>query len=301
MKRILTGAAVLGMMAVPAMAGSVIVTPMQGTLGSPFNNGQLSGYGWNGVQGGGAGGLVGNLYDNILTMNGGAATAGFFGPFGDIPGGQAYVDWAGDESVAQWGDDLHGLAGPDLGGPTAVITQIRYGYNNLVASATHTISIYEMVPPSVTHGAGQTVVTDQWGAQLFSVVLPAMPLTEGAMVTVTGLSIHVGSAAWIKFAESGQVPIGDPPSTDDTRWLSGGIANGNGTSHDGVIYSNKTYYVDPPYPFHLFVNTPYFDFGGGLIVGPNIQVALSGFVIPAPAAMSLLGLGGLMALRRRRR
>ena len=65
MKRFLTGAAVLGLMAMPAMAGTTI-TPLQGSLGNPFNNGQVHGWGWNGVQGGGAAGVVGNLYDNIL-------------------------------------------------------------------------------------------------------------------------------------------------------------------------------------------------------------------------------------------
>ena len=63
MKRFLSGAVVLGLMAMPAMAG-VTVTPMQGTMGNPFNNGSVSGFGWNAATGGGAGPLIGNLYDN---------------------------------------------------------------------------------------------------------------------------------------------------------------------------------------------------------------------------------------------
>jgi len=45
-------------------------------------------------------------------------------------------------------------------------------------------------------------------------------------------------------------------------------------------------------PYFYFVNTGY--------VGSNIQVALSGFHVPAPAVISLLGVAGLMTLRRRR-
>jgi len=286
MKRFLTGVAVLGLTAMPAMAG-VTVTPMQGTYGNPFNNGQVSGVGWNGVQGGGAAGSIGNLYDNILTINGGAATAGFFGPFGDVPGTGAFVDWNG--TAAQWSDDLHGLAGGiGSGGPTAVITQIRYGYSNAVATATHTIQIYTMIAGGLGH---PTIANGQFGVQVLSYVQTGMG-TGANLVTVTGLSVAVGTAVWIKFGESGQ---GFP----GTFWLSGGVANGVGTSHDGLVYSNKDYY-GPGMPFHYWVGLDYFYFGPQFYVGPNIQVALSGFVLPAPAVISLLGLGGLVTLRRRR-
>jgi len=246
----------------------------------------VSGWGWNGVQGGGAAGVIGELYDSILTINGGAATAGFFGPFNDIPGTQAFVDWVG--SAAQWSDDLHGLAGPAQGGPTAVITSIRYGYRNAVASATHTIQIYDMTPPSAGH---PTFATGQFGALAFSATYAGRP-TGTNIVTVTGLSIHVGTAVWIKFGESGQ---GFP----DTFWMTGGIANGVGTSHDGVLYSNKDAY-GKGIPLQYWVGLPFFYFTTTGYVGPNIQVALGGFVLPAPAAISLLGLGGLVTLRRRR-
>lgn len=287
MKRFLTGAVVLGLTAMPALAGgNTTVTPLQGTLGNPFNNGSMHGYGWNGVQGGGAGPLIGNLYDNILTINGGAATAGAFGPFQSLIGTQAFVDWVGTQ--AQWSDDLHGLAGPAQGGPTAVVTSIRYGYRNTLGVTTHTITLYDMVPPSASH---PTIANAQFGALAGSVVMTGMP-TGTAIVTVTGLNIQLGTAAWIKFAESG---LGFP----GTFWMTGGIANGNGTSHLGVVYSNKNYY-GPGQPLHYFVYLPYFYFTNTGAVGPNIQVALSGFVLPAPAAISLLGLGGLVTLRRRR-
>ena len=286
MKRFLTGVAVLGLMAMPAMAGTTI-TPLQGTLGNPFNNGQVQGWGWNGVQGGGAAGTIGELYDNILTINGGAATAGFHGPFGTIPGTQAFVDWVGTQ--AQWGDDLHGLAGGiGSGGPTAVITSIRYGYRNAVATTTHTIQIYTMIAGGFGH---PTFANPQYGVQALSYVQMGMP-TGTNIVTVTGLSIAVGTSVWIKFGESG---LGFPA----TFWMSGGDGNGNGTTHAGLVYDNKNYY-GKGLPLHYFVGLPSFYFTNTGYVASNIQVALGGFVIPAPAVISLLGIGGLVTLRRRR-
>ena len=143
MKRFLTGAIVLGLMTMPAMAG-VTVTPMQGTMGNPFDNGLVSGFGWNAAAGGGVGGghFLLTLYDSILTINGGAATGGVFTPFGGF-GTQAFVDW--NETAAQWGDDLHDLPAG------AVVTSLRYGYSNTVATTTHIIQIYDMIPPSATH------------------------------------------------------------------------------------------------------------------------------------------------------
>ena len=287
MKRFLTGALVLGLMPKLAMAG-VTVTPMQGTMGNPFNTGLVSGFGWNAAGGGGAGPLIGNLYDNILTINGGAATVGYCGPFQTNCFTQAFVDWTG--TTAQWGDDLHGLAGPAQGGPTAVITSIRYGYSNDVATTTHIIQIYDMIPPSASHViGGNPLVTGQFGALLTSVVIPGLPFgTVGQIVTVTGLSIHAGLAAWIKFGEAG---LGFP----GTFWLTGGVGNGVGTTHSGLLYSLK----GPP-PYQYFFATPYFYFTDIGYVSANIQVALSGSVLPAPAAISLLGLGGLVTLCRRR-
>ncbi len=238
----------------------------------------MHGWGWNGVQGGNAGPLGGVvLYDNILTINGGAATGGWFGPF-DIPATQAFIDWTATQ--AQWGDDLHGIRG-------VVITSIRYGYMNTLATATHTIQLYEMIPPSASHSSN---VDSQYGAQLLSLVLPGIP-TGTAIVTVTGLSVYAGSAAWIKFGEAG-------PGFPGTLWLSGGVGNGVGTTHYGVVYDLKNY-DGPGSPLHEFMYLPYFYFTVIGYVAPNVQVALSG-VVPAPAAISLLGLAGLATLRRRR-
>ena len=218
MKRSLTGLLVLGLTAMPAMAGTTI-TPMAGSLGNPFNDGSVHGWGWNGGSGGSA---IGTLYDNVLTVNGGAATWGTWGPFGKINGVQGFLDWTNTQ--AQWGDDLHGLP------PGAIVTSIRYGYLNALATATHTIQIYEMVPASASHASN---VDSQYGAQLLSLALTGMP-TGAAMVTVTGLSVSVGTAVWIKFGESG-------PGFPGTFWLNGG-QHGVGTSHYGLVYDIKNYY-----------------------------------------------------------
>ena len=144
-----------------------------------------------------------------------------------------------------------------------------------------------MIPPSNSHQTGNPI-TGQFGALLASIVIPGQPFgTVGRIVTVTGLSIFAGTAAWIKFGEQG---AGFPA----TFWLTGGIANGVGTSHEGILYSLK----GPP-PYQYFV-VPYTQFPGLPYVAANIQVALSGYVLPAPAAIILLGLGGLVTLRRRR-
>ncbi len=297
MKRFLVGAVVLGLAATPAMAGS-IWNPMQGTLGNPFNDGQVSGYGWNAAAGGGAGPNIGNLYDNFLTANGGAATAGFYGTLGTIPGTQAFVDWGGAAGAfAQYGDDLHGISAGGAG--PAVVTSLRYGYINVspfFGDSTHTIKIYDMIAPSAGH---DFAVFDK-GVLLSSIVLPGNP-TGAFTVTVTGLNLQLpNSAVWIKLAENSQT-LGFPY----TFWLTGGAGNGVGTSHPGLSYTLKK---NPPYPYNYFVGISNFFFDGDpkdpkddRFVASNIQLALNGFHIPAPAVMSLLGIGGLVALRRRRR
>ena len=132
----------------------------------------------------------------------------------------------------------------------------------------------------------------QFGDQLLSLVLPGIP-TGTAIVTVTGLSVHAGTAAWIKFGESG---LGFP----GTLWLVGGIGNGVGTTHNGVLFDVKNYY-GPDMPLHYFFAANYFYIQTTGYMAANMQVALGGYVLPAPAAISLLGLGGLMSLRRHRR
>ncbi len=61
-------------------------------------------------------------------------------------------------------------------------------------------------------------------------------------------------------------------------------------------------YPDPPGGvYNLWLPFPYFYFTTVGYVASNIQVALSGFHVPAPAVISLLSVAGLVSLRRRRR
>ncbi len=291
MNRVLAGTVMAGVMVVPCMSGRSVMagsthTPMQGSFGDPFSNSQIHGIGWNAANGGGVGTLIGDLYDNILTINGGAATAGWCQPFCDIPHTQAFVDWA--NPVALWGDDLHGISGDGPG--SVVVTKLRYGYWNGVATGTHIIKIYDMVPPSHELFVKTPIAK---GALLASIVAPDNPIGQ-FMVTITGLN-HVlpHSAVWIKFAETG-------PGFPGTFWLSGGIGNGVGYTHPGVTYTVKDYYPDGS-SYNLWFPFQYFYFATTGYVASNIQVALSGFHVPAPAAISLLGVAGLMTMRRRRR
>lgn len=282
MNRFLVGSVAIGLMAGTALADATY-SPLNGTFGTPFNNGQIQGYGFTATGGGGGGPTgLGNLYDNIMTINGGAATGGLFGPFGDVPGTQAFVDWVGTQ--AQWSDDLHGIS---EGGPyPAIVQTLYYGYSNAVATTTHIIKIYSMVTPSQVPSI--TTLVDK-GALLSSIVVAGNP-TGAYLVTVTGLNVAVGSSVWIKFEETG-------PGFPGTFWLSGGAGDGVGTSNPGVVYNYK--YGDGT-SYNLWIPFPSFYFGGTGYVASNIQVALSGFHVPAPGVISLLGLGGLVALRRRR-
>ena len=245
----------------------------------------MSGYGWNVAAGGGAPVRISATYDNFLTANGGAATLRCFG---GQQCGQAFIDWNG-VGVEQWGDDLHGISAGGAG--PAVVTSLRYGYINispLLGTSTHTITIYDMVAPSAEHEAG---LFDK-GALLTSIVLPGNP-TGAFTVTVTNLNIQLpNSAVWIKMAENPGT-LGYPY----TFWLNGGAGNGIGTSHPGVTYTVKDV---PRYPYNEWAAIDVFYFAGIGYVASNLQIALSGFHVPAPVVMSLLGIAGLVTLRRRR-
>jgi hypothetical protein len=301
MKNLLYGTLAVGLIAAPALAGSsATVTPIGGSMGSFFDNGQMSGHSYNFAPGGGAGGgPPRNLYDNIPTFLGGTADAGMFGPFGTVYGTFLFVDWTAPS--AQWGGDLHNLSAGGAGPP--VITSLWYGYSNgQTATNTHVIKIYDMVSPSATHGTATTTFAGfTKGALLTAVTLTGLPSGQN-FVTVAIASVHAGSSVWVKLEEldngSGAYPY--------TFWLTGG-APGIGYTHPGVTFTLKDYYptyYGGTFTYNTFAAFPYFSFadgqGGYNYTHSNIAVGLNGFHIPGPAAISLLGLGGLVALRRRR-
>ena len=318
---------VAGFVTDTATAGSnATVTPLLGgTLGSVINNGQVEGFSYVMPQNETAGTPY-NLYDNIPLELGGGASVGRYGAFGNTPATTAFFDWM--NPVAQWGDDLHQISAGDTG--PAVLTNIKYMYfndgNPLGGTAptqftvTHIVKLYEMVPPSQVPPVTSLIFKGHLEASILVPGLPAGGFTETQKTITTTLNgtsiitnrnfypytvtvqidpvILKGSALWIKFEELG-------PAAPDTIWGTGGrpqydliyspASLGIGYSNDGVVYGLKNYFPSGA-SYNLFlpetVRVAY--------VYGNMQVALNGFHIPAPAAISLLGLGGLLSLRRRR-
>ena len=186
-----------------------------------------------------------------------------------------------------------------------MITSLWYGYSNsATATNSHVIKIYDVVSPSATHGTATTTFAGfSKGALLTAVTLTALPSGQN-FVTVGINSVQAGgSAVWVKFEEldngSGAYPA--------TLWLTGGTPSATGYTHPGVTFTLKDYYptyYGGTFTYNTFAAFPRFTFpdgyGGYFYTHANIAVGLGGYHVPGPAAISLLGLGGLLVLRRRR-
>jgi hypothetical protein len=286
MRRFLAGIVAFGLAATPALADvSIHVNPVDITGFQSFGN--YSGFMTNELGGPAAGTILGGIYNNVPTTYGGPATAG--APFpttggGTIPAAWHYAKFGG---FTQWGDDLQSIQG-------SVITNIWFRYLNTGGATspgliygTHVIKLYDNVTPGTFGGATVPVVP---GAFIASIAIPGMPGGTigggffGVTVNVTGLSIPLPSSnAWVSFS----APAGAPGFAFNTFWRSGGIPT-IGYSANGVLYTYKYTYPIAQY----YVPGPFFgDQYGNIAMGLNV---------PAPAVMSLLGLGGLVSLRRRR-
>ena len=279
-KKLLTGSLALGLMAMatPVFAGATL-TEYNGGKGEAFNAGGMSGFSWDFQAAGIAGGLPpGTLYDNIPTLFGGTATPGFHTSFSSNAGTFVFVDWAGEVAAGQdfqWGDVAGGMA------PGSVITNIWYAYSN-VAASTHVIKIYD----ALGLPAAGVFSTIQKGALLTSIVVQAAGGT-GFFTVVANLAAPVtiaGTAVWVKFEE-----LNDP--TFGSFFLNGGTP-GLGTTVNGPAYGNKLAGANA-----FYGNFPSYDFGNGPVY---LNTSIGFNVIPAPAVIGLLGLGGLATLRRRR-
>jgi hypothetical protein len=274
-------------LAVPALADVTYRTnPLEIT---GFNQvGNYSGFTVNELGGGigSSGAFKGGIYNNIPTTYGGPATAGapFPTPYGGtVPAAWHYAKFGG---LTQWGDDLQSIQG-------SVMTNIWFRYLNTggvtspgLIYGTHVIKLYSMITPGTFGGLTEPVVK---GPLLGSIVVPGMPGGTigggffGVSVTVTGLNIAIPSNVWIKFSSPG----GQGAFAFNTFWRSGGIPT-IGFSANGINYTYKYTYPLANY----YVPGPFFgDQYGNISLGLNI---------PAPAVMSLLGLAGLVTLRRRR-
>ncbi len=288
MKTFVIGSLVAGVIAAPALAGSsAVVRDLNLNLNS-VGNGQMDGYGFDNPQGGGPAGALANLYQNIPVAFGGLGTAG-----GMTGGGLTlmyfFVRWtptAGGQRP-QWGDDLHGISAQGQGAP-AIVTAIQYGYTqNGPLTVPHIIKLYDMINPSATMPGGSFAK----GPLLRQITFVAPPLTMGALVTLPIAPLQLPSGSiWIKFDQA--------VSPQHTFWLSGGLPYGGSFSPNGLTYTLK----NPPPAYNYLYNPPgnVLNLGGTNRMLANIAMGLRGFHVPAPAVISLLGLGGLAALRRRR-
>ena len=140
------------------------------------------------------------------------------------------------------------------------------------------------------------------GSLLASIVLPSMPFGSGGQFVTweTAAGIALPESFWISFDETG-------PGAPDTFWLSGtseGLFGdiAPGYSAQGLLFLDPS---APPYPYGYWgrgtYGGRYLFFPPGDAINANMAVGLSGYFVPQPAAIGVLALGGLVALRRRRR
>lgn len=275
------------MTAVGAWAGSAFagssatLSPLAGSRAAAFDDGMVHGYGWEPGLTGGAGVSPFNIYDNVPTFLGGTAT-GWQGPFGDLISVYAFADWINPS--AQYGDDLHQLGG---GKGPVLVTSLHFFYMNTVATTTHLIKFYGMVTPSATHGSLSGILTPVTkGALLTTITVPGLPI--GTFQVDLSLALALPSSVWIKFQDVG-------PAAGSSLWLTGGLTGANGDSQTGLAYTLK----DQAYNAFLPRSDDYYVPSMGY-VNQNIVVGLSGLVIPTPGVITVLAIGGVMSLRRRR-
>ena len=189
-------------------------------------------------------------------------------------GTQSNWDWTNPDYA--WGDDIHFKENDTQGW---VITAINYAYLNQGLgqnTVTHTVVVYEMDPDSGSHIPGSISL------QTLSVInLPSLMGTGAFTVSITGLSIQAGHGVWITLDET-------PGNAGRTFWTTGGTPT-VGFSHDTILFSNQGVY-------HEVVYSP---FGGDPLANSAIRV--SGFKIPGPSVIALLGISGLVTMSRRRR
>lgn len=215
------------------------------------------------------------IYDNIPSAWGGGGVPAGYGTLEGSTG----IRW---NNGSPMGDDLHDL------GVSSTFTHVHYGCIMYTGTYTHQISVYDMDPPSVTHGTTTT------------------PVTRGPLIFQTTVAWISTSPSWYLLDVSALAPIHlqtgsvwidlyDP--TNATYWRMGQTPGTYGTSHEGLT-------IDLPTGFGgssiNWVPGPFGWTSGSvttLIVAANLGVALG---TPEPATIGLLALGGLALLRRRR-
>lgn len=285
MKRFLAMVAILGLVAMPALAERIVLEPHQiqlrGVTGATMGSLESVG-GANGVTGmtvnmsGVTARTIGgtdHLYDNWPTFLGGVGTTG--------GGSFAFVDWT--STSANWTDYMNLSA-------AGTLRHITYAYIGTAGglpggAATHTIRLHTGAVPPPLGVSGPFVGV---GAAVATIVLPSMPGTlAGGFVSVVAFfpGVTVATTGLYVGFDEGPDTLGN---LDSVFWLSGG-SPGIGTNTVDFIY----WLPAVPYSYNLpGLLTTYFG------ANDNITMALGS--VPEPATIALLSVGGLLALRRRR-
>jgi hypothetical protein len=277
MKQLSLAVLAVGLIATTASADvtSSSITAHPGTFGTPNVNGGVESIAIESLEGGRSTPytLGSEGYDNWPSFLGGA---GAHSLPGGTPGTFAFYRW--NNPTAQWGDDVHGYVGGSM-------DHLHYGFLDVPTVpgthiASHTIKIFDMVPPS----AGHSPPTFTNGVQYTSLVV-TYTLTNSVNAFYTA-TISFPQVALI--SDSMWVDFSDP--ANNTFWLTGGRPTiAPNYSHPGIVYA-------PP-GFNYFVYYPYLTTGYGAPLNANIGMALG---IPEPVTISFLALSGLLVLRRRR-
>ncbi|MCZ6683874.1 MAG: hypothetical protein O7B26_11900, partial [Planctomycetota bacterium] len=214
MKKVVIAIAWVGLTAAPAFAGLARLTHIPGTFSAPseFDAGSGLTFAVIGIESLEPNesipySLGSEPYDNWPSIFGGA---GYAGHVGFSLGTWAFFRWGFQPS--QWGDDIHGISGDRL-------NHVHYGFLDVAGdtqphTSTHTIKIYDMDPPSTTHGTATATIN--MGPLLASIPITyTLANTDNAFftATITFPTITLpNDSVWFKFGDNNAI----------TFWLTGG-------------------------------------------------------------------------------
>ncbi|MCP4250822.1 MAG: hypothetical protein GY778_27605, partial [bacterium] len=148
-------------------------------------------------------------YDNWPSVLGGAGSPSVCVGTSCTVGTWAYFRWTNTD--LQWGDDIHGYIGSSM-------DHLHYQFLALGATAPrtvqHTIQIYDMFPPSASHGTAIGVVTmGMMYTSMHVTYTYTNTLNAAFAATVAFTPVVLNSdSMWVSFRETGS----------NTYWLTGG-------------------------------------------------------------------------------